>query len=101
MSRVSESSSVHAIKYAVDKNKSRIEDLQIKGSNLKRVQKPSDDPVGNMEILSIRSKSIDNDQYKRNASVAKTQLTFTESAIEELTNLMVEAKELAISQSSN
>lgn len=101
MTRVSEASSIYAIKHAVGKTKSRLEDLQIKGSNLKRVQKPSDDPVANMEILSIRSRGIDGDQYKRNASVAKAQLTFTENAIEELTELLVKAKELAIGQSSN
>jgi flagellar hook-associated protein 3 FlgL len=101
MSRVSESSSIYAIKHAVGRSKSRLEDLQIKGSNLKRVQKPSDDPVANMEILSIRSKNIDGKQYKRNASVAKAQLTFTENAVEELTELLVKAKELAIGQSSN
>jgi flagellar hook-associated protein 3 FlgL len=101
MSRVSEASSVYAIKHAVAKSKTRLEDLQIKGSNLKRVQKPSDDPVANMEILSIRSKNVDGKQYKRNASIAKAQLTFTENAVEELTELLVKAKELAIGQSSN
>lgn len=101
MSRVTESSSFHAIKHSVAKTKEKLEDLQIKGSNLKRVQKPSDDPMGNIEILSIRSKKIDGDQYQRNASVAKAQLTFTESAIEELTEIVSKAKELAIGQASN
>lgn len=101
MSRVSEGSSIHAIQYSIAKTKEKLEDLQLRGSNLKQVQRPSDDPVGNMEILSIRSKRIDNDQFSRNASVAKAQLSFTENAIEELTELMVKAKELAISQSSN
>lgn len=101
MSRVSEASTVHAINYSVGKTKSKLENLQLQGSNLKRVQKPSDDPIGNVEILSIRSKKIDNDQYIRNASVAKAQLTFTETAIEELTELFSKAKEIAISQASN
>lgn len=101
MSRVTESSSFHAIKHSVAKTKERLEDLQIQGSNLKRVQKPSDDPMGNIEILAIRSKKIDGDQYQRNASVAKAQLTFTEAAIEELTEILSKAKELAIGQASN
>jgi len=101
VSRVSESSSIHAIQHAVGKTKSRLEDLQIKGSNLRRVQKPSDDPVGNIDILSIRSKKVDSNQYQRNGSVAKAQLTFSENAIAEMTELMVKAKEIAIAQSSN
>ncbi|MAZ49228.1 MAG: flagellar hook-associated protein 3 [Halobacteriovoraceae bacterium] len=101
MSRVSEASTVNAIKYSTNRSRRKLEDLQLKGSNLKRVQKPSDDPVGNMDILSIRSRNIDGKQYLRNASVAKAQLTFTESAIEELTELVTKAKELAIGQASN
>jgi flagellar hook-associated protein 3 FlgL len=101
MSRVSEASSFHAIKHAVGKSKTRLEDLQIKGSNLKKVQKPSDDPIGNVELLGIRSQNVDAKQYLRNVSYAKAQLTFTENAIEELTDLTSKAKEIAIGQSSS
>lgn len=101
MTRVSEQSSFHAINHAVNKTKSRLEDIQLKGSNLKRVQKPSDDPIGNTELLSIRSQSIDNEQFSRNISFAKAQLAFVENAVEELNNIMLKAKELAIGQASN
>ncbi len=40
MTRVSEQSSFHAINHAVNKTKSKLEDLQIKGSNLKENSKP-------------------------------------------------------------
>ena len=101
MTRVSEQSSFHAINHAVNKTKSKLEDLQIKGSNLKRIQTPSDDPIGNTELLAIRSQDVDNNQYSRNVSFAKAQLTFVENAVEELTNIVVKAKELAIGQASN
>lgn len=101
MTRVSEQSSFHAINHAVNKTKSRLEDLQLKGSNLKRVQKPSDDPIGNTELLAIRSQKVDNKQFTRNISFAKAQLSFVENSLEELTNIMLKAKELAIGQSSN
>lgn len=101
MSRVSENSSVHAINYAVGKTKGKVEDLQIKGSTLKRVAKPSDDPVGNVELLAIRSQNIDAGQYLRNLNYAQTQLSFTETALEEMTDLLVKAKELAIGQASS
>ena len=101
MTRVSEQSSFHAINHAVNKTKSRLEDLQLQGSNLKRVQKPSDDPIGNTELLAIRSQKVDNTQYSRNISFAKAQLSFVENAVEELTNIMLKAKELAIGQASN
>ncbi|HLT22173.1 MAG TPA: flagellar hook-associated protein FlgL [Bacteriovoracaceae bacterium] len=101
MSRVSENSSVHAINYAVGKTKSKVEDLQMKGSTLKRVGKPSDDPVGNVELLAIRSQNIDAAQYLRNTNFANTQLAYTENVLEELTDILTKAKELAIGQASS
>lgn len=101
MSRVSENSSVHSINYAVGKTKGKVEDLQLKGSTLKRVTKPSDDPVGNVELLAIRSQNIDAAQYLRNLNFASTQLSFTENVMEEMTDLLVKAKELAVGQASS
>lgn len=101
MSRVSENSSVHSINYAVGKTKSRVEDLQMKGSTLKRVAKPSDDPVGNVDLLAIRSQNIDADQYKRNINFASTQLSFTENVLDELSDILLKAKELAVGQASS
>lgn len=101
MSRVSENSSINAINYAVGKTKGKVEDLQLKGSTLKRVSKPSDDPIGNVELLAIRSQNIDAGQYLRNLNFAQTQLSYTENVLEELTDILVKAKELAIGQSSS
>lgn len=101
MSRVSENSSINSINYAVGKTKGRLEDLQLKGSTLKRVSKPSDDPVGNTELLAIRSQNVDAGQYLRNLNFAQTQLSFTENVLEEMTDILVKAKELAVGQASN
>lgn len=101
MSRVSENSSIHAINHAVGKTKSRMEDMQIKGSTLKRIMKPSDDPIGNSDLLAVRSKNIDANQYLRNLNFANTSLNFAETALEELTDILTKAKELAIGQASD
>jgi flagellar hook-associated protein 3 FlgL len=101
MSRVSEQSSIHAVKYAVGNTKARLEDLQIKGSSLKRIQRPSDDPIGNIELLAIRSQKVDSKQYLRNANYAKTLLSFTENSLTDLTDIVAKAKEIAIGQSSD
>ena len=101
MSRVSENSSVHSINYAVGKTKGKVEDLQLKGSTLKRIAKPSDDPVGNVDLLAIRSQNIDATQYLRNLNFSQTQLSFTENVMEEMTDLLSKAKELAVGQASS
>jgi flagellar hook-associated protein 3 FlgL len=101
MSRVSENSSVGAINYAVGKTKGKVEDLQLKGSTLKRISKPSDDPVGNVELMAIRSQNIDATQYVRNLNFAQTQLAYTENVLEDITDLLTKAKELAVGQASS
>jgi len=101
MSRVSENSSIHSINYAVGKSKSKLEDLQLKGSTLKRVAKPSDDPLGNIELMAIRSQNVDAEQYTRNLNFAQTHLSYTENVLEEMTDILVKAKELAIGQASS
>ena len=101
MSRVSENSSIHSINYAVGKSKGKLEDLQLKGSTLKRVSKPSDDPVGNIELMAIRSQNVDAEQYTRNLNFAQTHLSYTENVLEEMTDILVKAKELAIGQASS
>lgn len=101
MTRVSENSSIHAIQHSVGKSKSKVEDLQIRGSTMKRIGKPSDDPIGNVDLLQIRSQNIDAQQYLRNVSFAQTNLSFTENVLEEMTDILTKAKELAIGQSSD
>jgi flagellar hook-associated protein 3 FlgL len=101
MSRVSENSSVNSINYAVGKSKGKVEDLQIKGSTLKRVSKPSDDPIGNVEVMALRSQGVDAEQYLRNLNFAQTQLSYTENILEEMTDILVKAKELAVGQASS
>jgi flagellar hook-associated protein 3 FlgL len=78
-----------------------MEDLQLKGSTLKKITKPSDDPVGNADYLSLSSRIDDKEQYIKSAVFAKTNIEFTERAVEELTDILVSAKQLAIAQSSD
>jgi flagellar hook-associated protein 3 FlgL len=101
MTRVSENSTTGSLNFAISKAKQKLEDMHIKGASLKRIVKPSDDPVGNVSILSVRSENSDLKQFDRNIGIAKTQLEFTESSLEDLTDLLTKAKEIAIGQSSD
>lgn len=100
MTRVSENSGSHALNYTLGKSKAKLEDLQLKGTNLKNIQKPSDDPVASTEILILKSRKANSDQFARNALMAKSQLEVTENALNDLSEVMLRAKELAIQQSS-
>lgn len=101
MTRVSENSSKHAVNYATQKVKTKLEDLTLKGSSFKTMLKPSDNPIGNTEVLALRSVKSDNEQYIKNGSLAKSQLEYAESALSDLGDVVARAKELAIQQASS
>ena len=101
MTRVSENSSSASLKYALNKTKAKVEDLQLKGSTLKQITKPSDNPISNVEAMAITSSTNDNIQYLKNADFALLNLSVSEKSVEELTDIIVKAKEIAIAQSSD
>lgn len=101
MTRVSENSSSASLKYALNKTKAKVEDLQLKGSTLKQITKPSDNPVSNVEAMALTSSTNDNIQYLKNADFALLNLSVSEKSVEELTDIIVKAKEIAIAQSSD
>lgn len=101
MSRVSENSATHSIQYALSKTKRKMENLQLKGSTLRSITRPSDNPISNVEAMSLESRIKDNEQYIRNADYAELHLNSTEKAIEQVVEIMNKAKEIAIAQSSD
>jgi flagellar hook-associated protein 3 FlgL len=101
MTRVSENSNSAALKYALNRTKEKMEDLQLKGSTLKNITKPSDNPTSNVEAMTLTSTTNDNNQYTKNADFALLSLTVTEKSLEELTDIVTKAKEIAIAQSSD
>lgn len=78
-----------------------MEDLQMQGATLKKVTRPSDNAVATTEILHLKSASSDNNQYQKNIQHALLNLNTTEQALEQLTEVMVKAKEIAIAQASD
>ena len=101
MTRVSENSSTASLKYALNKTKQKVEDLQLKGSTLKSMTRPSDNPISNVEAMALTSATNDNNQFLKNADFALLNLSVSEKSIEELTDIMTKAKEIAIAQSSD
>ncbi len=101
MTRVSENSSHGILRYGLNKNRGKLEELQLKGTTLKNINRPSDNPSSNVELLTINSRLHDNNQYLQNIDQAKLQLNITEKSLEQLTDIMVKAKETAVAQASD
>ena len=101
MTRVSENSKSGIFNYNLAQAKEKLEGLQLKGSSLKRIARPSDDPAGSVSLMALRSHLTDNRQFVRNLNYAKSHLELTESAIRDLSNVIARAKEIAIAYSSD
>lgn len=101
MTRVSENSQSASLTFSLNKAKQKLENLQLKGASLKSMTRPSDNPLGNVESLSIDSVTKNSKQFMRNSDFAKMHLTVTEKALDQLTEILVKAKEIAITQSSD
>ncbi len=66
----------------------------------RRVQFPSDDPVGAGAIMRLRSSLFENEQYLRNVDQGISWLDATDSVLKDATSLLHRARELAVYGSS-
>ncbi len=98
--RVSDNTNFGLVKETINRTKGRMENLQTQASTLKKINTPSDNPVGSSKILEIRTDKVNNEQFLTNAKLAEAQLNNTESALSELGDIVVRAKEIAIQQAS-
>jgi flagellar hook-associated protein 3 FlgL len=99
--RVSDNSNFGVVRDSLTRSRSRLENLQLQNSTLKKLNKPSDDPVGSGKILEMRTDKVNNDQFQSNAKFAQSFLENTDAALEDLSEVLMRAKEIAISQSSS
>lgn len=77
-----------------------MEQLQGQAATMKKLTTPSDDPVGASKVLEVRTDTVRNEQYARTGKMAESLLNHADHALEDLTEVLVRAKEIAINQSS-
>jgi len=83
------------------KNRAEMSDLQNQAATMKRVTKPSDDPLAATRVLQTRTEIGAGKQFLKSIAQAKNFLEFSDSSLGELADLLMRAKELAINQSSD
>jgi len=71
-------------------------DAQVKVATGKRINKPSDDPIGMGKVLDYRKIISTIDQYNENIDHGKNQLEITSTIVEEIETLLNEAKNWAM-----
>lgn len=69
-------------------------------SSGKKLQNPSDDPVGSSRALVIRSMIDDMDHYKRNGQAATSFLQFADGQLNSVTQLIDQARQIAVASAN-
>ena len=98
--RVTENTNYNTINDSIRRSKGRMEELQFQSSTMKKLNTPSDDPVGASKVLEIRTDKVNNDQFQMNAKMAETLLNNTDHALGDLSEIVLRAKEIALGQAS-
>jgi flagellar hook-associated protein 3 FlgL len=99
--RVTDQTNYGVVRDSITRSRGRMENLQMENATLKKVNRPSDDPVGSAKVLEVRTDKVNNDQYQVNAKLAQAFLDNTDHALEDLSEIIMRAKEIAINQSSS
>lgn len=99
--RIADKMAFEQVKSNIGKNRSHMSELQNQAASQKRVTKPSDDPLAASRVLSNRIDLQGNKQFTKSLGYAKSFLEYTDQSLGDLSEVLVRAKELAISQSND
>lgn len=98
--RITNNMMVQTMMRNLNRNMLRLNDKQIQFSTGKRINRPSDDPLGISKSLRLRTDISVMDQYKRNAEDAYSFMDNTETALINMLEGMQRVRELAVQASS-
>lgn len=99
--RIADKMAFEQVKNNVGKNRSQMSELQNQAATQKRVNKPSDDPLASSRVLGNRIDLQGNKQFSKSLSYAKSFLEYTDQSLNDISEVLMRAKELAISQSND
>lgn len=99
--RVSDKMNQNQFLNNVQKNRTELNSLQNQAATMKRINKPSDDPLGAAKILQTRTENRNLEQFDRNILFATSFLENTESTLAQVSETLVRAKELALQGASD
>lgn len=99
--RIADKMSYDQVKNNLAKNRSELSDLQNQSATMKRVNKPSDDPLAATRVLQAKTEVSGSQQYLKSVTQAKTFLEYSDQSLSELTEVLTRAKELALAQAND
>lgn len=81
--------------YNLQDTQSRLMDLNMQASSQKRINRPSDDPVGTARVLNYRTSLASIDQYRTNIDTAKGWLGLADESMIQVSTILTKLKGLA------
>ncbi len=99
--RITQHMMVENLRSIINTSGEKLTDLQDQLASGKRLRRPSDDPQDVNKALKLKATSQQNDQYLRNISNAKSWLEDTDSALDQLSNVLIRARDVAVRGSSD
>lgn len=98
--RVADNMNYNQVISNLNKNRGEASELQNQAATQKRITKPSDDPSGTTRVLAARTDLGANVQYEKSLNQAKSFLDFSEQSLQELSEILIRMKELAVGQAT-
>jgi flagellar hook-associated protein 3 FlgL len=98
--RVSNRQMVNIVKSDLFKNAEQLLNAEERVATRKLINKPSDDPIGMGKVLDYRKTLSSIDQYNNNIVSAKNRTEFTDTLLENLHDLLGQAKRIAAEHSN-
>ncbi len=83
------------IKANLAKQSTQLMETQLQLASGKRINRPSDDPIGIGKVLDYRTTLQTIDQYRENMLDAKTRVEFTEAVLGQISEFIEDAKQIA------
>ena len=83
------------LKANLAKQSTQLMETQLQLASGKRINKPSDDPIGIGKVLDYRSTLQTIDQYRENMLDAKTRVEYTEAVLGQISDFIEDAKKIA------
>jgi flagellar hook-associated protein 3 FlgL len=99
--RVTNSMMINTVLRDLNNNLSKMTKSQEQLSSGRRINRPSDDPVGIVSALRLRTSLTELDQYKSNAEDASSWLDTTDSSLNESGAVLQRVRELAVSAAND
>lgn len=85
----------------LEESATRLIQIQERLSTGRRINRPSDDPIGTTKALNLRLLEKQNERYQRNIEDASSWLNFNDSALGDLQTALIRAKGIGVQGSDS